>query len=365
VKVEPFDVRPFVLPADCAGLADRVERTLRSFLEAQRAEVAGRDLGTAPAFDELDRIIRAGGKRLRPVFCCLGHLAAGRPVGPEILTAAASLELLHTFAVVHDDVMDRSPTRRGAPTSWTHLAVQHGRSNLRGDPETYGISAAVLVGDLAIALADQAFLSSGFPPEMLLPGMERYDRMRTDMVAGQFLDVEASQRAGLAEDQARRIAVLKSGAYTVEGPLHIGAILGGASPDLVRSLSVYGSALGEAFQLRDDLLGLFGDPEITGKDRHSDLREGKRTVPVARALAAAGPEDRGFLESRLGHRDLTEVEVERIRSIIEASGAVAGTMSLIEGLGARARSAVDRSLVPPDTADLLVEMVEVLAARPM
>ena len=358
-------VETFTLPPVCADLAARVEKALTDFLVAQRDLVATDDPGVRAAFDELERVIASGGKRLRPVFCCLGHLAAGGQVEDELIRAAAALELLHTFALVHDDVMDRSAVRRGESTTWTHLAEEHRRFAFRGDPEGYGISAAVLVGDLAMTLADRVFLESGFPPERLLPGFARYGRMRTDMVAGQFLDVVAANRGEVQEEEARRIAVLKSGAYTVEGPLHIGAILAGAPDRLLASLSAYGVALGEAFQLRDDILGAFGDPSVTGKDRDSDLREGKRTVLVAKAIAAASSAERLFLDERLGRPDLSDQEVERIRRIIRGSGALEGTEVLIEDLGSRARSAVDPDLAPPEVGALLSEMVDVLIARPV
>ena len=358
-------VETFTLPPACSDLAARVEKALTGFLVEQRDLVATDDPGVRAAFDELERVIASGGKRLRPVFCCLGHLAAGAQVEEELIRAAAALELLHTFALVHDDVMDRSAVRRGESTTWTHLAAEHRRSAFLGDPEGYGISAAVLVGDLAMTLADRAFLESGFPPERLLPAFGRYDRMRTDMVAGQFLDVVAANRGAVGEEEARRIAVLKSGAYTVEGPLHIGAILAAAPARLLAGLSAYGVALGEAFQLRDDILGAFGDPSVTGKDRDSDLREGKRTVLIAKAMANAGPDDRRFLEKRLGRPNLSDKEVERIRGIIEVSGALESTEALVEELGSRARSSIDPRLIHNDVAALLVELVDVLIARPV
>lgn len=357
-------VETFTLPPACADLAARVEKALAGFLAEQSDLVASGDPGVLAAFEELERVIGSGGKRLRPVFCCLGHMAAEGEVGDELYRVGAALELLHTFAIVHDDVMDRSAVRRGENTTWIHLAEKHRRSAFRGDPEGYGISAAVLVGDLAMTLADRAFLESGFPPERLLPGFARYNRMRTDMVAGQFLDVVAANRGEVHEQEARRIAVLKSGAYTVEGPLHIGAILAGARPPLLSGLSTYGVALGEAFQLRDDILGVFGDPSVTGKDRDSDLREGKRTVLIARAMAAASPADREFVDDRLGRADLSEEEVERIRGIIHLSGALEATGSLVDELGARAKSAIDPELIPPDVWALLAELVDILIARP-
>jgi len=354
----------FTLPPACADLAARVEKALTGFLVEQRDLVAADDPGVRAAFDELERVVASGGKRLRPVFCCLGHMAAGGRAEDELIRAAAALELLHTFALVHDDVMDRSAVRRGESTTWRHLAEEHRRAAFRGDPEGYGISAAVLVGDLAMTLADRAFLESGFPPARLLPGFARYGRMRTDMVAGQFLDVVAANRGEVGEAEARRIAVLKSGAYTVEGPLHIGAILAGAPDSLMAILSSYGVALGEAFQLRDDILGAFGDPSVTGKDRDSDLREGKRTVLIAKAIEESSADDQSFLEERLGRPNLTDEEVERIRQIIRTSGALEGTEALVEELGSRARSAIDRELIPHEIGSLLAELVDVLIARP-
>ncbi|MBI2238017.1 MAG: polyprenyl synthetase family protein [Actinobacteria bacterium] len=237
----------------------RVEEALRAFLEGQRAEVAAIDPGAVPLLDELTRLISSGGKRLRPAFCYWGFRAAGGVDGEPIVRAAAALELLHTFALVHDDVMDASETRRGVPTTHVHLADLHRRRGLPGDPERFGLSAAILAGDLATVLADRLLLDSGFPPETVAAALRRYDRMRTEMAAGQFLDVGG---AGAVDERlARRIASLKTGSYTVEGPLHIGATLAGGSPEVMAALARYGAPLGEAFQVRDDVLDAHEDQE--------------------------------------------------------------------------------------------------------
>lgn len=351
------------LPPAAAELAVRVDEELRRFLAAQRRAMAGPDPDVEPLFLELERVIASGGKRLRPLFSLLGYLAAGAAIEDRAVRAAAALELLHTFAIVHDDVMDRSPARRGAAASWVHLAEEHRRAGHIGDAGAYGLAAAVLAGDMALVLADRALLDSGFPPERLVPAFRRYDRMRVEVVAGQFLDVLAAHRGSADEAHARRIAVLKSGGYTVEAPLQIGAILGGASGDVLEVLSGYGVALGEAFQLRDDVLGVFGDPAVTGKDRDSDILEGKRTVLVARAIAAASGEDGHFLETRLGRPDLTEVEVERARSLLESTGALDGTMALIEELVRGAKGALAGGSIPAEAFSLLEGMAEVVAVR--
>lgn len=351
------------IPAECRELAASVEGDLARFLAEQREETEPRAPGVGEVFDELERVIAAGGKRLRPVFCLLGHRAAGGRIGPEVIRAAASLELLHTFAIVHDDVMDGSRTRRGAPATWAHLADLHRAEGMRGSPETFGVSGAILTGDLALILADRAFLGAGLAPEVLLPALARYNRMRVEVVAGQYLDVAAAHRGEGAEPEARRIAGLKSGNYTVEGPLQIGAILAGGFDDLLAALSAYGMPLGEAFQLRDDVLGVFGDPELTGKPRDSDLREGKRTVLIARALEAAAPEDARFLLDRLGAPDLTEADVERIRGIIGSTGALDATGRLIGELAAESRAALAAAALPGDVRGPLDDLVETCTVR--
>jgi geranylgeranyl diphosphate synthase type I len=212
--------------AAAPGLRERVDDALMVFLAAIRDEITADDAGAAAPIDEVVRVVASGGKRLRPAFCYWGHLAAGGADGDPIVRAAAALELLHTMALIHDDLMDGASERRGVPSSAVHLADEGRRWGLTDDPDGFGRSVAILAGDLAAVLADRLFLSSGFPPERLVPALERYGRMRTEMAAGQYLDV-----AGLVGEgrDARRAAALKGGAYTVEGPLLIGAALAGGS----------------------------------------------------------------------------------------------------------------------------------------
>ncbi len=360
----PIEPGGIALPPACREIVARVDEQLRAFVAAQRREMTDRDPSAEPLFAELERVILAGGKRLRPLFCCLGHMAAGAEVGSEAIRAAAGLELLHTFAIVHDDVMDRSPTRRGAPSSWKHLADEHRRTGYPGDPDAYGDAAAVLAGDMALVLADRALLDSGFPQDRLAPALRRYDRMRVEVIAGQYLDVLAAHRGSASEEEARRIAVLKSGGYTVEAPVQIGAILGEAEDGLLQLLSRYGVALGEAFQLRDDVLGVFGDPEVTGKPAGDDLREGKRTVLIAHALAGAGPEKSALIETELGNPALTEQTVERMRAAITDSGAVDAVEADIARLAASARMALKstRSLTT-EAVDVLDRLIDTATAR--
>jgi geranylgeranyl diphosphate synthase type I len=227
-------------------LRDRVDAVLHAFLDARRAEAVRIDPRAGEPYDEIAALLRAGGKRIRPAFCYWGFRAAGGPDGGPIVRAAAALELLHTMALIHDDVMDLGRTRRGVPAlqvRGTEAASARGHA----DPERHGAAVAILVGDLAAVLADDLMLTSGFAPDRLAAALARYHRMRSETAAGQYLDLVH------ADVDVRRLAALKGGVYTVAGPLGIGAALADAEPMIDAALLAYGAPLGEAFQLRDDL----------------------------------------------------------------------------------------------------------------
>lgn len=314
-----------------------VDAALADFLAERRRALPD----AAAMIDEIRRLVAAGGKRLRPSFCYWGFRAAGGSHDDAAVRAAASLELLHTFAIVHDDIMDESDERRGEPA----VHVLHGT----------GI--ALLVGDLALVLADALFVGAGFPAEVTFRAFEPYSAMRQEVIAGQQLDVLAARRESILEDEARRIAVLKSGRYSIEKPLVIGAVLAGASEEVVEGLSRVGEPLGEAFQLRDDLLGTFGDPVVTGKPADGDIREGKRHVLFAKAAALASGEERAFLLARWGAgAGLRAGEIERLRAIVTGSGARRATEELLDSRAAEARRALDALALPREPAEALADL---------
>jgi geranylgeranyl diphosphate synthase type I len=235
-------------------LRARVDAALAAFLDARRDRVQRLDPSALPLVEEVRRLVDAGGKRIRPAFCYWGFLAAGGrdggDAGEAIVRAAAALELLHTMALVHDDLIDGAKERRGVPTTAVWFSERASELGAPGDPEAFGVSTAILVGDVSAVWADGLFLASGFSPEALARALIVYHDMREQMAVGQFLDV-----GGAVGDLqvARRAAALKGGSYTVEGPLLIGAALAGVSPAASECLSQFGRPLGEAFQLRDDL----------------------------------------------------------------------------------------------------------------
>jgi geranylgeranyl diphosphate synthase type I len=341
------------IPGPIHALRERVEDTLVRFLADERAALGQVDPGALSLLHEVERVVRSGGKRLRPAFCVLGHLAGGGRRGEPILRVAAALELLHTFALIHDDVMDASTVRRGVPTSHVHMAKRHRAAGRPGDSDRFGLSAAILAGDMALVLADRLFLASEFEPVSLLRAQRRYTAMLEEMAAGQFMDVWGE--APSDDEDAGWIASLKTGSYTVEGPLHVGAILAGASLEVLAALSRYGEPLGQAFQVRDDLLGIVGDE--SGGSPAADLARGRPSVLLEKARSLASPTDRRFLDHAVGRSGLSADDRDRIVRIVHESGAVAAATAFVNGLVDEAVSALSS---PPLSAKA-VEGLRVLA----
>jgi geranylgeranyl diphosphate synthase type I len=249
---------PSVTTPALEAVRGQVDAALASFLSDRRAELAGMDPEAAVLIDEIVRLLDAGGKRIRPALCVWAHRAAGGHDGPPVVRAAASLELLHTFALVHDDVMDATEVRRGVASTFARFAKE---APAGAEPDGYGRSVAILVGDLAAVLSEQLLRTCGAPTELLDLALRRFDRMRAEMAAGQFLDLQDTDELPASS----RVAALKTGSYTAEGPVLIATALAGADPALEGSLRVYARLVGEAFQLRDDLLDGEAGPGSAGR----------------------------------------------------------------------------------------------------
>lgn len=317
-----------------SALLGAISKELTRFLDSQQETTSA--VVTSEMLD-LARTFTNGGKLLRPAFCYWGHVAAGgHPADPAgLLRAAASLDLLHVSALVHDDIIDASDTRRGVAAAHHQFASHHKTMGGRGGDAAFGSAAAILLGDLLLMWSVELFEESRLAPERMDRARSLLATMRTEVVCGQYLDVGASfgvTPSGSLSDEldvARRILEYKTARYSVLRPLQVGAALGGGSAALETALSDIGSLVGRAFQMRDDVLGVFGDPSVTGKPAGDDLREGKRTVLVLTALQCADSTQREGLESLLGNLDITEEQVRDGRTIIEATGALEEAERLI------------------------------------
>ncbi|WP_068266717.1 polyprenyl synthetase family protein [Janibacter limosus] len=356
-------------PLDLADLRSRVQDRIDTELDRWEVELAeiGPDVAdlTGPV-----RTLLQGGKRLRAGFAYWGWRAAGREDHEGAVSLAASMELFQAAALIHDDVMDDSETRRGLPAMHRTLARAHSERLWHGDPDRFGVAGAILAGNLCLGWCDDLYADSGLPPESLAAARPAFERMRGQLMAGQFLDIITSMRPWHELDDAERIERsrhvirYKSAKYSIEHPLLIGATAGGASDSDLAALSRYGLALGEAFQLRDDVLGVFGDPEVTGKPAGDDLREGKRTVLIARTLAGADDVATTKVDQWLGAPDLGAEEVEAFRELIVETGALDGVERDIADGAETARAALAEATGVADPArSVLADLVDVTTAR--
>ena len=327
-------------------LREQVDAELRAFLDdaVTRTAAAGADLGTFAT--ALRSFVLDGGKRMRPAFCYWSFVAladdADTVLADAVLRAAASLELVQAAALVHDDVIDNSAIRRGQPSMHELFGQLHRSEQWSGTSAEFGRAAAILLGDLALVWADAMLAGCGLDADRVVAAQPVWAAMKTEVMAGQYLDLLEQARGGGSVERALAVARLKSAHYTVERPLHLGAVFAEAGADVRAGLSDFGLPLGEAFQLRDDLLGVFGDPRETGKPAGDDLREGKRTVLVALALEAADDDQRGQLDSSLGNPDLDDAGVEAVRGILVTTGATRRIEAMIVSRLDAAMAALDQ-----------------------
>jgi len=345
---------------DAAGLARRCESALIDYLDRQRPNWP--DGTPAGVLDAVRRFVLADGKRLRPMFCYWGWRGAGQPDGPHIVTAAAALELFHAFALIHDDIMDGSSLRRGQPTVHRHFADVHTRHSWRGEAVRYGHSAALLCGDLCAAWADHMLHESGLPIEWIHRGYRLFTVMRTEVIAGQYLDLVSGVGDGSVAG-ALTVIRMKAARYTVTRPLQIGAALAGGEPELQAALQAFGDPLGDAFQLRDDVLGVFGDPVVTGKPVIDDLREGKPTVMVAMARDRADRAQSVRIRELFGADDLDDTGAEELRTIITATGARQRIEELIRQRSQEATAALADAPLTPEAREALAGLASSVVER--
>ncbi len=350
-------------PWDADAFRAAIQSSLETFVDdqARLLEPLGADAGRLLA---AARSSVSGGKRLRAAFCFWGYHAVSDPGEdePALLRASAALELLHASALVHDDYMDSSATRRGRPATHKAFEAVHRDQGWPGSAEQYGAAAAILLGDLLLCWSDELLRGCGLPHEAVRTALGFFDTTRSEVITGQFLDVSVQARGTSDVDQAMQVLRYKSAKYSVERPLHVGAALAGGDVGVVEALTRFGLPLGEAFQLRDDLLGVYGDPAVTGKPAGDDLTEGKRTVLVALTLQRAPATDAKQLDEALGS-PLSSSEVEELRRIITTSGAHDEVERRIHELTSASLGALDEAPVTDRAREVLRDLAAAATQR--
>ena len=352
---------------ELAEIPGAVREELAAFLDQRRGQVAEIGSPVTKAVSFLESFVLDGGKRVRPTYAWAGYLAAG--CGEEdpaaMLRAAASLEFIQACALIHDDIIDASNTRRGNPTVHRSVEKLHRESDCLGDPEFFGTSVAILVGDLALVYAEDMFQDSGLSAAALRRARSPWRGMRTEVIGGQLLDISLEAAGSESVELANSVNRYKTAAYTIERPLHLGAAIAGASEDLIAAFRGYGQDIGIAYQLRDDQLGVFGDPEITGKPAGDDLREGKRTELLALALQRADesdPQAAATLRKFIGQTSDPQ-ELDRMAQIIADSGAPQEIERRIESLTQSGLEHLRAAQVDPAVTETLERLAIKATAR--
>lgn len=358
--------------ADSTRLVELVHVRIDEFLRTRVPIVAAISPDLTPLVD-FSRQFLSGGKRFRALFCYSGWQSAGAVAADlsPVISAAAALEIFHAAALVHDDIIDNSDTRRGSASAHKLFEGMHGENEWAGSQVEFGRAAGILLGDLLLGWSDE-LLDEGLAdvPNRSAARLARseFNRMRTEVTAGQYLDI-LEERAWLTQpedelfDRALRVIVYKSAKYSVQAPLVIGAALAGASPDQLDALRSFGLPLGIAYQLRDDLLGVFGDAAVTGKPSGDDLREGKRTVLIALARDALTDGPRLALDAQLGDPALDEARIADLQDVIRDSGAVDRVEALIEANVAQATRALDGAPIGVDARTQLLSLIDRVTRR--
>jgi geranylgeranyl diphosphate synthase type I len=348
-----------------AGFRAKLDGVLSDWLATKRAEaVASGSPETLELIEGVGQLARNGGKRLRPALVYHAYRACGGSVDEDVLPLALSTELLHTYLLIHDDIMDHAETRRGQPAAHVRFRDAHRAQGYHGDAADFGKSVAILLGDLAQSWAVE--LAAGVSTGRGAAGREiarTVAAMCQEVIGGQYLELLVAQRRKATEEELLRVLRLKSGRYTAERPIQLGALLAGAPAATIAELSRYGAALGEAFQLQDDLLGMFGDPETVGKPVGADLKEGKFTFLIHHAQERGTPEQRRSLEAALGVSSATPEQTAAALRALDVSGARDAVMAMIAERLRAARASLAALDLQADGGTFLAGLIDYLRGR--
>lgn len=336
---------------------------LLTFLNQKKQEAAEINPEAGVLVDEIIRFSKNGGRRVRPAFMYSGYVASGGRAHDAILYASMAVELLHVFALIHDDIIDDSDLRRGEPTTHKAFEKQHKNRKLLGNSTEYGLSTAILAGDLALSFAEEIMTTAPFPQERLRRARYFFDQMKTQVIYGEYLDVLGGYQKSLTEDEVLQILDYKTAKYTVERPLHIGAMLAGSDYHILKTFTAYAIPFGQAFQMQDDLVGTFGDEKAIGKPNDSDIKEGKKTLLLAKAYENSNEKERKLLSEIVGNKKASEKEIAMVRKIFRKTGAYDYCVKLSFRLLDQANHAIRTAKLSKEGSDYLLAAVDYLRNR--
>ena len=340
-----------------------IDPFLEAYFDQKIKEAAAIHPEAVVLVEQVRRFVAAGGKRVRPGFAYAAYVAANGRSIDSILYASAALELLQAFALIHDDIMDKASLRRGKPSAHVAFEQFHQDRRFTGSARDFGVSAAILAGDIALSFADELLNTSPFPSERIRRANIYFDAVKKQVIFGQYLDITASNKRSVTEEDLLKIIEYKTAKYTVERPLHIGAALAGAESDTFDVFTYYGIPLGQAFQIQDDILGTFSSQEEIGKPVDSDIREGKKTLLIVKAYEFGRSADGKILDEVLGNKAATREQIESVRKIIRDTGALEYSQKLANKLISQAKEAVYDTKLVEEGKDYLIQAADYLLTR--
>jgi geranylgeranyl diphosphate synthase type I len=346
-----------------ADFKEKVDAEIEIYLDKAIKEAGAKDAVIADSLKYVKKVILSGGKRLRPAFMYYGYLAAGGKEKEKIIRASVSIELIHTFLLIHDDIIDRDSKRHGLPTINRRYEKIAKNIFFGKNPEHFGNSMAIIIGDMVCALGNQIIFNSEFDPKLIMKALDTLQDIISYTAIGQSLDLYSEYKKGATEEEILKICEYKTAKYTIEGPLYLGAILGGADKNLLSALSRYAIPVGIAFQIQDDILGIFGSEKKLGKDVGSDIKEGKQTLLLQKAKENSNKNQKKILAQILGKKDLNQRDIKDFQDIIKESGALDYAQELSKKMVAEGIRAIEKNGIKGEAKDFLIGIANYIIDR--
>jgi len=346
-----------------AEFKKKLDPEIEKYFERIIREAEGKDAIITEALRYVRKIILAGGKRLRPAFMHYGYLAAGGREKEKIIKTSIGIELIHAFLLIHDDIIDKDKKRHNLDTvnfKYEKLGKKFFRQTTPGH---FGNSMAIIFGDMVAALGNQIIFSSDLNPALIVKALHKLQTIISATVVGQAKDICMECKKKATEKEVLKMYEYKTAKYTVEGPLHLGAILAGAGDKLLKTFSAYAIPAGIAFQIQDDILGVFGDEKKLGKPVGSDVRQGKYTLLVAKAFEQADNKQKKILSENLGNKNLSQSDIENFRKIIVETGALDYARNMATKLVSEGKRAIEKEKINPEAKEFLIEVADYMVKR--
>tara|TARA_Y100000310_G_scaffold342459_1_gene445802 strand:+ start:1790 stop:2851 length:1062 start_codon:yes stop_codon:yes gene_type:complete len=338
-----------------------IDSELRRFFDSRINRVESIDSSASELINNLKDFTMNGGKRIRPILLIFGYKAVGGIDEKEIIKASLCVELMQSFLLIHDDIIDDDDLRRGNPT--VHKVYENMYKRAPVDSKKLGRDMGIITGDIVSVLGSEAIMNTDFPPELKVKALDKFNRVIINTCFGQMLDVLSETSTDIKEEDIAKIHKLKSAIYTIEGPLHIGAILGEANENQLNVLTEFAISLGQAFQLQDDILGMFGTAETTGKQVGNDLREGKKTLLIKKALDKANNKDKKVIMKCLGNKNILKKDIEKVKEIIVKTGSLDYSKELAKEMVMEAKSCLVNGDFKKEGKDFLLGLADYVVER--